>query len=81
VVVVVVAVATASQTLRSWIYCCASIIPVTSKVYALDAGNGRELWTSKTGGYVSANPTLSPTGDVLYIGSYDKYVTFANNKR
>lgn len=47
------------------------------KVYALDAGSGRELWAFKTGGYASANPILSPTGDVLYIGSYDKYVIFS----
>ena len=31
-------------------------------------------WTFPTGGNVQASPLLSPSGDKLYVGSYDNYV-------
>jgi outer membrane protein assembly factor BamB len=38
-------------------------------VYAVNAGDGRQIWKHRTGGPVPAAPAIA--GDTLYIGSYD----------
>jgi outer membrane protein assembly factor BamB len=38
-------------------------------LYCLDAESGRELWRFKTGGAITATPSI--IGDLLLIGSMD----------
>ena len=40
-----------------------------SKVYALNAANGAQIWNYTTGGYVGSSPDV--VGSVVYVGSQD----------
>ena len=40
-----------------------------NKVYALDASNGKFLWSYTTGGEVASSPAVAD--GVVYVGSYD----------